>query len=68
MIKIKFVEGHRFSGWPGAWCLDCGAPDALEEALANGIDFDEAVLIENTPCPCPGSNKHNPYHIFDSNV
>ena len=21
---------HRWSGWPGAWCLDCGEEDATE--------------------------------------
>lgn len=27
---------HRWSGWPGAWCLDCGMPDLDECALADG--------------------------------
>lgn len=26
---------HRWSGWPGAWCLDCGCDDPNEMALAN---------------------------------
>lgn len=31
---------HRWSGWPGAWCLDCGCDDPYEIALADGlIDF-----------------------------
>ena len=31
---------HRWSGWPGAWCLDCGCDDPYETALAdNLIDF-----------------------------
>lgn len=31
---------HRWSGWPGAWCLDCGCDDPYEIALAdNLIDF-----------------------------
>ena len=31
---------HRWSGWPGAWCLDCGRDDPYETALADGlIDF-----------------------------
>lgn len=31
---------HRWSGWPGAWCLDCGTADLCEQALADGaIDF-----------------------------
>lgn len=25
---------HRWSGWPGAYCLDCGQEDPIETALA----------------------------------
>lgn len=36
------VKEHRWSGWPGAWCLDCGAEDPCEIALAdNEIDYVE---------------------------
>jgi hypothetical protein len=27
---------HKWSGWPGAHCILCGAGDALEYALADG--------------------------------
>ena len=27
---------HRWSGWPGAYCIKCGAEDMLETALALG--------------------------------
>ena len=31
---------HRWSEWPGAWCLDCGCDDPYEVALGdNLIDF-----------------------------
>lgn len=31
---------HRWSGWPGAWCLDCGCDDPYEIAIGdNLIDF-----------------------------
>ncbi len=31
----------RWSGWPGAWCLDCGREDPREVALADGtVQFD----------------------------
>lgn len=31
---------HRWSGWPGAWCLDCGRDDPYETAIADDlIDF-----------------------------
>lgn len=60
---------HRWSGWPGAWCLDCGAEDRTKIALADGefdISEDGETLIvhagyENADCPEPGSNNHNPY-------
>jgi hypothetical protein len=58
---------HRWSGWPGAWCLDCGREDPMEVALAEGrCDADGNVIL--TPddlaameCVEPGSNRHNPY-------
>lgn len=34
-------DEHRFSGWPGAFCLDCGDEDMDEHCLADGCD-----------CPC----------------
>ena len=60
---------HRWSGWPGAWCLDCGTEDRSEIALANGAfdisDDGETITIhadyENGECPEPGSNRNNPY-------
>jgi hypothetical protein len=27
------MSGHRWSGWPGAWCLDCGCECNLESAI-----------------------------------
>jgi hypothetical protein len=37
------MVGHRWSGWPGAWCLDCGIEDPLEAALAtNEIEYVES--------------------------
>lgn len=31
----KQPSGHRWSGWPGAWCLDCGMKDPTEYCQAN---------------------------------
>lgn len=28
------MNEHRWSGWPGAYCLDCGAEDQNEVCLA----------------------------------
>lgn len=31
---------HNWSGWPGAWCLNCGCGDPYELGMADGwIDF-----------------------------
>lgn len=63
---------HRWSGWPGAWCLDCGAEDKRELCI---VDHPEAFSGEETeenpfgmvehcvnpPCPEHGSNRFNPY-------
>lgn len=29
------LKAHRFSGWPGAYCLDCGSEDPYEIAIAD---------------------------------
>lgn len=62
---------HRWSGWPGAWCLDCGADDPMDTALANGdVDYmeegfkikpDKVEQYRLGPCPEPGSKRHDPY-------
>lgn len=30
------MNNHNWSGWPGAYCLNCGAGDPGEDALAHG--------------------------------
>ena len=30
------MKKHRWSGWPGAYCLDCGSEDPSENAMAMG--------------------------------
>jgi len=37
----RFAQGHRWSGWPGAWCHYCHIEDQDEIALADGADPDE---------------------------
>lgn len=37
-------QGHRWSGWPGAFCLDCGIGDPVEECLA--VDCPNALKCE----------------------
>ena len=72
------MSGHNWSGWPGAWCLDCGIEDPQERALAlNYLDpftgtWDTSIpeakklleySIANKDCSEPYSNKHNPYKM-----
>jgi hypothetical protein len=67
---------HRWSGWPGAWCLDCGTEDAREVALASssGNEDDVHHRYSDKPhvkgnctgcsegdCPEPGSKRNDPY-------
>lgn len=54
------VSEHRWSGWPGAWCLDCGVADAKETCLVLGHP-DNCSECVNLPCSEPGSNQHNPW-------
>lgn len=44
---------HRWSSWPGAWCLDCGVSDAVEECVAvhnDGLICECGVFM----CEAPG--------------
>lgn len=56
---------HRWSGWPGAWCLDCGCEDPREIALTEGqCDENGLVNVDQGLMECkePNSNRYNPYH------
>lgn len=56
------MADHRWSGWPGAWCLDCGQEDKRELCLADGHDLGcDRRECKNEDCPEPGSNRYNPY-------
>lgn len=48
---------HRWSGWPGAWCLDCGIEDPVEHDIANGGDGNVTVVS----CPSPHGHHYDPY-------
>lgn len=65
------MSNHRWSGWPGAWCLDCGCGDPIEDAVGDPA-FDAYEGKWDSPededswrarnrtglaaCPRPGSN------------
>lgn len=57
---------HNWSGWPGAWCLNCGQEDRAEAAMADGVDPDTDPWPQqytNGTCPGP-KDAHNPYVIL----
>lgn len=57
---------HRWSGWPGAYCLDCGCNDPRETALVEGNYIEDEngmpivkVTEEQMTCKESGSNRFN---------
>lgn len=34
MVELK--NQHRWSGWPGAYCMKCGSDDSMEVAIGLG--------------------------------
>jgi hypothetical protein len=65
---------HRWSGWPGAWCLDCGVEDPWEVAIGTGDydAFEQEWVSEEARgrydfslCRHPGEKLADPYHFFD---
>ena len=56
----EFIE-HRWSGWPGAWCLDCGAEDPREWCIVTHEDGCKRPECQPTSCPEPGSKSRDPY-------
>ena len=59
------MADHRWSGWPGAWCLDCGVEDQAEVCLATcrlpSMDDYPCADHRNTTGPEPGSGRCDPY-------
>lgn len=58
---------HRWSGWPGAWCLDCGMEDPREICIATGCEETDDETGECPEhrvgwCPEPMSRRHDPYY------
>lgn len=73
---------HRWSGWPGAWCFDCGQEDQVELCLADHSISLECIyghvqceddhpmrvcdLHRNGPCLAPGQMLADPYAMNDA--
>lgn len=54
------VDNHRWSGWPGAWCVDCGIGDPAELCMAthDKLDFECINCGQHWPqgrCPATGA-------------
>ena len=44
------MKTHRWSGWPGAFCLDCGCEDPVEMAMVdNNILYEYKGVVYNDP-------------------
>lgn len=54
---------HRWSGWPGAYCLDCGAFDPFEECVAI---HDEGLYCQTCSEYLPDRDTKctGPEHVF----
>lgn len=46
----------RWSGWPGAWCLDCGREDPYETGLATG-KLHYVYILGQEECACVKSSE-----------
>lgn len=53
---MRDESGHRWSGWPGAYCMYCGNEDIREICLADGHDLDCNACVQE-PCKVPDSMK-----------
>lgn len=62
--KMSETSNHRWSGWPGAWCLDCGCEDVTDRLVCNIPIPDNHPALQ--PCPCPGAGKYDPYRKGES--
>lgn len=58
-LKGRKNGKHHWSGWPGAWCLDCGCADPTEICIG-GDNVDDSHPGWKD-CAHPGENHFNPY-------
>lgn len=61
-------RAHRWSGWPGAFCLACGVEDQQEICATShahaDLDPERGICVipcQNLPCEAANSDRHNPY-------
>lgn len=53
-MSLDDVRTHRWSGWPGAYCLYCGIADPLEAWVALEMKGQDDAPPADLECPvCP---------------
>ena len=57
------MNDHRFSGWPGAWCFDCGIEDQTEICLAEHDVILYCLQEHWLPDGCDHESTHCPDHV-----
>jgi hypothetical protein len=68
-VRATHMSAHRWSGWPGAWCLDCGQEDQNEICVSEHAARWSSVGCDvhvNGPCPCPGEGLADPYRLNEA--
>lgn len=68
-------HSHRWSGWPGAYCLKCHAPDLMEMALGDNV-YDpftdvwtpEEAKSKYTNAPRPVSDERYREHMRQQGI
>jgi hypothetical protein len=57
-------QTHRWSGWPGAYCMHCGIDDPLEQCLADHDVAFSSIMCTEHPVPvCRMYDGRDPYTV-----
>lgn len=59
--KMVTNTSHRWSGWPGAWCLDCGREDPTELCAIEHEEDCSRPECNPGKCSEPNSHRFDPY-------
>lgn len=57
MSDARDDSGHRWSGWPGAYCMYCGSEDVREICLAETDHELECKICIQPKCQVPDAQK-----------
>lgn len=58
---MSWVDNYRWSGWPGAYCLDCGCEDLMDYRVRGIAIPKNHPALRPWPCPCPKAGNYDPY-------